>query len=323
MEDPQELIRDLAARAARVEPLIQPYIRETPLYLSDALSAAIGGEALAKLENLQVTGSFKVRGALSKLLVLPEDVRARGVIAASSGNHGAAVAYGARALGIPAVIYVPDHAAPAKVAAIRALGAEVRAFGDDTLLAEVHARAEADARGLAYLSPYNDPDVVAGQGTIGIELARAAPLDAIVVAVGGGGMIAGIAAVLKSHWPQLRVIGALPANSPVMAESVRAGRILDLPGLPTLSDGTAGGIEEDSITFPLCRTLVDAFVLVTEEEIAEAIRLFIDDMHLVIEGAAGVAVAAVLRSAEELRGLRVGVVICGGNISRTQLRAIV
>ncbi|HWQ13635.1 MAG TPA: threonine/serine dehydratase [Roseiflexaceae bacterium] len=306
----------------RAEARIRPYVRETPLVESMALSE-LGGRALVKLENLQSTGSFKVRGALNALLVLPEEVRARGVVAASSGNHGTAVAYGARALGVPALVFVPEDASPVKVAAMRRLGAEVRTHGSDTLESELAARTYAAERGLAYLSPYNDPLVVAGQGTVGEEIARqAGRLDALVVAVGGGGLIGGTAAFLRARWPGLRVIGAQPERSAVMAASVRAGAILDLPSEPTLSDGTAGGVEPGAVTFELCRALIDEFVLVSEEEIAAAMRLFIEAEHMLIEGAAGVAVAAYRRLASQLRGQTAGVVICGANVSLTTLKSI-
>jgi threonine dehydratase len=307
----------------RAEGRIRPHVRETPLAESAALSELGGGRALVKLENLQHTGSFKVRGALNALLALPDEARARGVVAASSGNHGAAVAFGARALGVRALVFVPADASPVKLAAMRRLGAEVRAHGADTLDAEVAARAYAAERGLAYLSPYNDPLVVAGQGTVGVEIARQTEcLDALVVAVGGGGLIGGTAAFLRSVWPGLQVIGAQPARSAVMAESICAGAILDLPSEPTLSDGTAGGIEPGAVTFELCRALVDEFVLVSEEEIASAMRLLIESEHMLVEGAAGVAAAAYLKLAGRLRGRTVGVIICGANVSLATLKSI-
>ena len=316
-------MRDIADATLQAEARIRPHIRETPLAESPALGELAGGRALLKLENLQHTGSFKLRGALNVLLALPERERRRGIVAASSGNHGAAVAYGARALGVPALVFVPGDASPVKVAAMRRLGAEVRAHGTDCVESEVFARAYTAERGMAYVSPYNDPLVVAGQGTVGVEIARQAErLDALVVAVGGGGLIGGTAAYLRSVWPGLRVIGAQPERSAVMAESVRAGRILDLPSEPTLSDGTAGGIEPGALTFDLCREVVDEFVLVPEEEIASGMRLMIEAEHVLVEGAAGVAVAGYLRLAERLRGQTVGVVLCGANVSLATLRSI-
>jgi threonine dehydratase len=302
---------------------IQPFIRETPLAESLALSERVDAQVWLKLENLQHTGSFKVRGALNALLALPAEVRARGVVAASSGNHGAAVAYGARALGVPALVFVPYDAAPVKVAAMRRLDAEVVVHGDDCVVSEIHARAYAAERGMAYLSPYNDALVIAGQGTVGIEIVRQAKqLDALVVAVGGGGLVAGVAGFLRARWPAVRVYGAQPAASAAMALSVRAGQIVETPSLPTLSDGTAGGIEPGAITFELCRKLVDEFVLVEEAAIAAAMRLLIEAEHTLAEGAAGVAVAALQHLAPRLRGQRVAVVVCGANVSLATLKAV-
>lgn len=313
----------LADEVLLAEARIRPHIRETPLVESLALSELAGGRALLKLENLQHTGSFKARGALNVLLALPPEALARGVVAASSGNHGAAVAFAARALGARALVFVPQGASPVKLAAMRRLGAEVVAHGDDTLEAELFARAYAQGRGMAYVSPYNDPLVVAGQGTVGVEIARqVGRLDALVVAVGGGGLVAGVAAHLRAVWPGVRVIGAQPANSAVMAESARAGRIVELPSLPTLSDGTAGGIEPGAITFELCRALVDEYVLVDEAQIASAMRQMVEAEHMLVEGAAGVALAAYLEAAPRLPGQAVGVVVCGANVSLATLRSI-
>lgn len=304
------------------EERIRPYVRETPLVRAAGLGEP-GDEVYLKLESMQHTGSFKLRGALSKLLALAPEQRARGVATASSGNHGAAVAYACRALGTSGVVFVPEHAAPTKLRLIERLGAEVRRFGDDSVLAEAHARAYADKHGLAYISPYNDWDVVAGQGTIGVELERQLDrVDALFVAVGGGGLIGGVAGYLKARRPGLRVVGCLPANSPVMAESVRAGRILDIPSLPTLSDGTAGGIEAGAITFELCRELVDEYVLVSERAIADELRACVEQEHLLAEGAAGVALAAFRQEQARFRGQRVVVIICGANIGAAALGEI-
>jgi threonine dehydratase len=244
-------------------------------------------------------------------------------VAASSGNHGAAVAYACARLGTASLIFVPHHAAPAKVEAIRRLGAEVRHHGHDSVLTEVYARQYAAEHALAYVSPYNDWEIVAGQGTIAVELTRQLDrIDAVFVAVGGGGLISGIAAHLRAHHPGVAIVGCLPENSPVMAESVKAGQLLDMPTLPTLSDGTAGGIEAGAITFELCRALVDEYVLVSEQEIAGAIRACISAEQLLVEGAAGVAVAAYLKERARFRGQNVVIIICGANIGLETLKQI-
>lgn len=315
--------RAVAAAVAAAAARVYPVVRETPLVDSPVLSAAADATVLLKLETLQRTGSFKLRGAANRLLALSAAERAAGVVAASSGNHGAAVAHAASALGVPALIYVPAGASPVKLAAMERAGAEVRVFGTDGLDTELEARAVAAAGGRVYVSPYNDLAVVAGQGTIGVELRRQAPrLDAVIAAVGGGGLIAGIAADLKAHLPNVRVIGAVPANSPVMARSIRAGRVVEMPTQATLSDGTAGGIEPGAVTFALCQALVDEWVEIPEPEIAHAMRHCLEVEHLLVEGSAGVAVAALARVAPALRGMTVAVILCGANVSAARLREV-
>lgn len=313
----------VSAQAAAADRRIRPHVQETPLEYSLYFSQDLGTQVYLKLENLQRTGSFKARGAVNKLLTLDAAARRRGVVAASSGNHGAAVAYSAHALGVPALVFVPDHASPAKLAAMRRYGAAVRFAGDDSLVSELAARAYADEQNLAYVSPYNDPDVVAGQGTVGVEIARQLPdLDAVFVAVGGGGLIGGVAAALKAWRPGVQIVGCLPANSPVMLASVRAGHIVDMPALPTLSDGTAGGIEPGAITFELCQQLVDDWILVSEAEIAAAMRQIMENEHLLVEGSAGVAAAGLVKLQDRFRSRKVVVVLCGGNISLETLRSV-
>lgn len=305
------------------EQRIRPFIRETPLERSLFLSHLGGASVHLKCENLQHTGSFKARGAMNKLLALSPSEREQGIVAASTGNHGAAVARSAAELGVPAIVYVPEDASPSKLENIRQRGAEVRHHGDDCVIAETFARAYADEHALPYVSGYNDAYVVAGQGTIGIELERQLDhIDAVFVALGGGGLISGIASYLKSLHPDVAVVGCSPENSKVMLESVRAGKILDLPSLPTLSDGSAGGVEPGSITFEWCRELIDEFVTVTEKEIAETLRTFIGAHHMLIEGAAAVAVAGYLLLQEQFKGKNVVIVLCGANIALETLRDV-
>lgn len=303
---------------------ISAHIRETPLDYSPAFSSRTGANVYLKLENLQYTCSFKLRGAFNKLLALSPEERQAGCVAASSGNHGAAIAYAMRKLGVTGVIFVPEQTSSTKVDAIRQSGAEVRFHGTDGLDTEVHAREYAEKHGMVYLSPYNDEQVIAGQGSCGVEIARQLDsIDAVFIAVGGGGLISGVGAFLKSVIPDVEIIACQPEASAVMTESVRAGRILDLPSKPTLSDGTAGGIEPGAITFDICRDVTDRYVVVTEAQIAEAMRAFIDSQHMLLEGAAGVALAGFLRIAEEHVGKNVVIIICGGNISRETLKKVI
>jgi threonine dehydratase len=323
MNAPGEFLYGIRQDVDAADLRIRPYVRETPLDYSPGLSRSLGAEVYLKLENTQVTGSFKVRGAMNRILTTPISQRALGVVTASTGNHGAAVAYAMHRLRIPGTVFVPEGASPAKLGAIRALGADVRTHGKDGLETEQEARRYADLKGLVYVSPYNDPQVVSGQGTIGAELARQVErIDALFVSVGGGGLISGIAAYLKAIGREMTVVGCSPEASRVMHESVRAGMVLDLPSEPTLSDGTAGGVEADAITFPLCRALVDEWTLVSEPDIAAAIRLGIDQEHQLIEGSAGVALAAARDLAGRFPGGIIVVVLCGGNIAADTLKEI-
>jgi threonine dehydratase len=299
----------LAQAVERAEARIRPWILETPLEPSPL------GPFL-KLENLQHTGSFKARGAFSKLLTLSPHPRSRGVIAASTGNHGAAVAYAAGKLGLEARIVVPEGADAGKLDRIRELGGAVEIHGNDSALAESYARRLAEQEGIVYLSPYNDLDVVAGQGTTGVELGRQLPhADVVFIALGGGGLLAGTAAWLKELWPHLTVVGCSPENSAVMIHSIRAGKILELESRPTLSDGTAGGIEPGAITFDLCRDLADEFLTLSEAEIRSAMQRVLETSGYRVEGAAGVAVAGYLRQAEQWRGRTAVAILCGGNVA--------
>ena len=344
---------------------LKPYVLETPLAHSLAFSQATGAEVWLKLENLQHTGSFKVRGAMNKLLSLSPEALAKGVVAASSGNHGAGLAWGLSKLGARGIVFVPEGASPTKLEAIRRLGAEVRFYGTDGADTEVYAREYAHQHGLSYVSPYNDGDVIAGQGTIGVEIAAHLPPSwwgrageggvsdermplsdaaitnpadstphpnplppgerelAVFITVGGGGLISGIAAYLKSVNPKIQIVGCQPENDAAMLASVRAGRIVEIAAKPTISDGSAGGLEPGSITLGLCQTLVDTWVTVSEEEIRVAMREFIESGNGMLEGAAGVALAALLKTSAQYIGKNVVVVICGANISPEKLKAVV
>jgi len=303
---------------------IASLVRETPTQYSRYFSELTGAEVFFKLENLQYTGSFKLRGVANCLRSLSESDLQKGVISASSGNHGAALSFALSGLGANGSVYVPENASSIKIDAIRLHGAEVILYGNDAGLAELQARKMAQEQGITYVSPYNDETVVAGQGTIGFELARQIKnIDAVFIAVGGGGLISGVGGYLKQLNPEIEIIGCLPENSPVMAKCAAAGEIVEWPTLPTLSDGTAGGIEPGAITFEYCQQYVDDYVLVSEEEIRIAMCRFIDTEHMLLEGAAGVAIAALTRMAKDYAGKRVAVVICGANISRETLMTVI
>ena len=303
---------------------INAYIRKTPFPISPYFSALLDGEVFFKLENQQVTGSFKARGALNKVLSLSKIEQERGVVSASTGNHGAAVAYASNEVNIKCSIYVPSGSSDTKISKMRDYGAKIIVYGSDCVEAEAEARRVSDSNGLTYISPYNDLKVMTGQGTLGYEItSQYSELDAIIISLGGGGLLSGTASYLKSVWPGVKVIACSPENSAVMIQSIDAGKILNLDSLPTLSDGTAGGVENDSITFPICSGLIDEAVLLTEEEIKKAMMLYMEHENQILEGAAGTAVAALLKKQVELKGKRVAVVICGGNISLDTLRKVI
>lgn len=294
---------------------LRPEVAVTPLSHSARLSAMTGCEVHLKCEHLQHTGSFKYRGARNKLRLLDDNQRKRGVIAASSGNHGQGLALAGGTLGVPVTVYTAHDASVYKLQAMRTLGAEVLALALDPLGVELEAGRQARLQGKVFVSPYNDLQVIAGQGTVGMELFEQAPeLDAVFVAVGGGGLIGGIGAALHGLSPKTRIVGCWPANAPTLQASLQAGRIIDMVEQETLSDGTAGGVEPDSVTFGLCQRLLSQTVLVSEDEIKAAMRDVAACERWIIEGAAAVALAGMKKLADEYRGKRVAVVLCGRNI---------
>ena len=302
---------------------IAPDLRETPVEESAALASGSGATVLLKLEHLQHTGSFKFRGASNKLSLLTPGQSAAGVVAASNGNHGLGVAAAAQARGIPAEVYVSSHVSPAKALRIQQSGARIRYSGSDPLAAELAARRAAGESGRVFISPYNDADVIAGQGTIACELHRQAPgIDAVFAAVGGGGLIGGIGAYLKEVSPRTEIVGCWPENSSVLLQCLQAGAIIDVAERPTLSESTTGGLEPGSVTLELCRRVIDRPVLVSEEEIRAAMLLVLEAEHWLIEGAAAVAVAAFLKDAARYAGKRVAIVLCGRNVSPEALASV-
>jgi threonine dehydratase len=312
------------ARIAAAYERIRPLVRETPLEESPALAGDSGATVLLKLEHLQHTGSFKFRGASNKISLLTDEQAARGVVAASNGNHGLGVAAAARARSIAAEVFVSSSVSPAKARRIESLGAHIHTAGADPLTAETAARRAAESSGRVFISPYNDLDVIAGQGTIAIELLRQAPrLDAVFAAVGGGGLIAGIGAACKAASPATQIIACWPENSPVLYQCLQAGRVIDVPEKPTLSESTAGGLEPNSVTLDLCRRVIDRSIFVSEEEILAAMRFILENEHWVIEGAAAVAVAAFRREPARWADKTVAIVLCGRNVSPEVWRRVV
>jgi threonine dehydratase len=294
---------------------IYEIVQETPVAPIQDDPRTQSARAFLKMEHLQKTGSFKLRGATNKIFGLSSDQAKRGVIASSTGNHGLAVAAAAAHRGVRAEVYVCSQVSQKKLRLIEDYGARVHLVGSTPLEAELAARAAAVEAGKTYISPYNDPDVVAGQGTVAIEIAEQTPdANAIYIAVGGGGLIGGMGAYTKTVSPQTEIVGCWPENAPAMYECLRAGKIIEVAEEPTLSESTAGGVEPGSVTFDLCRAVIDRSVLVTESEILDCMR-WAYRRGWKVEGAAAVAIAAFFKDAPQLAGKTAVIVSCGGNNS--------
>lgn len=293
----------------------------TPLEHSRPLSALAGAEVYLKLECAQITGSFKLRGATNALLAQADGGP---VVACSAGNHALGLAHAAAATGRQATLVLPETASPAKVAALGRYPVRLIQHGANYDEAEAEARRLERDEGLRFVSPYNDPDVIAGQGTVGIEILEQLPsAELLLVGVGGGGLISGVALWAKALNPAIQVIGVQAANSTAMLAALRAGQIVATPELPTLADGLSGGIEAGSITFPLVQRLVDDMLTVSEDQIAAAMRWLLDEHHLVVEGSAAVGVAALLHGlVPAAAGRRTVALLCGRNVATATLRQI-
>jgi threonine dehydratase len=299
----------------------------TPFEASPILAAESGvTEVRLKLEMLQPTGSFKTRGAHNKVALIAAQQADAELVTASSGNHGIAVATAAARHGMRLTVLVGASVSPAKLERLRALESDicvVEVFGRDSDDAEGEARRR-DSEGIAiYVPPYNDPDVVAGQGTIGAEILDDWPAcDALVVPIGGGGLIAGIGLWAKAVKPGLRLVGVQPSASPPMYAYLESGSTKPMPIAPTLADGVAGNIERDSITWKMCRQLVDEVVLVDEDQIARAMRWAVEAHHLMVEGSGALGIAALRSGLGGMAGRRVAVVVTGRNVDAGTLGAV-
>jgi threonine dehydratase len=304
-------VTDIEAAAERLTGVAH----ETPVVTSHTLDAAVGATTLLKAENLQRGGSFKIRGAYSKISSLTDDARRRGVVTFSSGNHAQAVAIAAGLCGTRAVIVMPSDAPPTKLAATAGYGAQIVTYDryrEDR--AEIAGSLERE-RGLTLVPPYDDPLVMAGQGTATLELlAQAGPVDALVVPVGGGGLIAGSATALHARCPGAIAIGVEPATGDDTRRSLEAGKRVELPDVPrTIADGLQP-VTPGRLTFEVNAELVDRVVVVSDDEIRQAMRFLFERMKLVVEPSGAVGVAALLAGRVEVAGSRVGVIVSGGNV---------
>lgn len=300
--------------------LIRKEIRITPLEYSPAFSKLTGAKVFLKLENYQISGSFKLRGVMNKALRLSEEEIGSGLVACSTGNHGAAFAHAVDKFGYKGLLFLPENVSKAKLEALKSYKVALDFHGNDCVLTEAHARSYAKEHGQALLHPYNDEEIVCGQGTIGKEIVDqlVALPDAVIAPVGGGGLIAGVGAYLKSVG-DTEVIGCQPVNSAVMYESLKAGKILDLESFETLSDATAGGIEQDSITFKLCQDYVDEIYLMTESHIQSAIKLLVEKHQMIVEGAAAMTLATLIENSDLFKGKTVVLILSGKKLTSEQL----
>lgn len=294
-------------------------LERTPLRRSGWLSEVAGADIFLKLETLQPTFSYKIRGALNAVLRLVESGRLEPLVTASAGNHGRALAFAAREAGLPLTVYAPEGAPATKLDAIRGLGARLQLCRDYDE-AEARAKAHADAGGVEFISPYSHPDVIAGAGTVGLEiLAQDPDVDTIIVPIGGGGLISGIALAASGR---AEVIGVEVEASCPFTRSLAAGRIITIDVRPTLADGLAGNLDPDTVTFDIVRDHVARIVLADEAGLQDAIRGLVREERLIAEGAAATGVSAVLAGALAVSGRRIAVVLSGANIDPAKLAAI-
>lgn len=314
-------IHETAAASVQARRRIRQHIYETPLIPARKTGLSHGCKVLFKAENFQLTGSFKLRGAMSKLSA--SSAIEEKLITASSGNHGIGASLAAQTLGRNLTVVLPETVLPAKLAKIRAYGTNVILHGSEAGLAEQHAQQLAATGSFTYISPYNDPDIIAGQGTIGLELLeQCGKVDNIFISLGGGGLVSGIGSVLKAFSPNTNIYGVAAVNSMALAASIAAGRVVETEHLPTLAEGVAGGIDEDTITLPLAKEVVDHIVECTEEEITAAIKVLALDENMLVEGAAALALAGFVKVAESLAGQTTVVLLCGANFDQDVMKDI-
>jgi threonine dehydratase len=302
----------------------QAHLPPTPLEYSMYLSKQIDGEVWLKLDSMQRTSSFKFRGALNKILSLSEAELDKGIVSASTGNYALAVAEAMRIRGRRATIYVANDIEPSRLELLRAHGLDLVVFGENSWDAENEARRVGEDEDKVYVSPYNDPIVVGGQGTCGYEISQQLPdLDAAFFACGAGGLLTGSAGWLNSHNPDIEAFGVSSENSPVMYESMRANKMVQPEVFPTLADTCAGLVDMDSVTLDLCQRYVKEIVLLSEEEIEASIRLLFEQHRLVVEGSGALGVGGLLKRKEQFKGKKVVAVVCGRNIGLELFKKII
>lgn len=307
---------DLPAMIAAAHSRIKADIRRTPLEFSPGLSSLSGARVYLKWESEQRTGSFKFRGALNKIRSLSLPEKRKGIVSASTGNHGLGVSLAAEMEGVALTLVLPHNVSAAKRERLEKGRAEIIMFGESCEKAEVWARQLAEETGRTYVSPHNDLEVIAGQETIGLEILEDLPaLEAAIVPVGGGGLIAGIAGFLKGSGRSIEAYGVEPLNSAAMAASLAAGNIVEISEEKTVAEAVAGGLEPGCVTFPLCRDLVDGMILVEESLIKRSMSLILEHHHIMVEGAGALSLAGLVKNRAQLGGKKIVLVVSGGNIA--------
>ncbi|MFX0102965.1 MAG: threonine/serine dehydratase [Candidatus Hodarchaeota archaeon] len=300
---------------------IKKLVHETPLEYSKHYSDLTGAEVSLKLENLQITGSFKIRGALNVMLALNPEEREKGVITASAGNHGQGIAYASKSLNIPATVIVPTNTPQAKIDAIQEYRVLLRVAGRFYDEAEKIAINHAKVEEKHYISPYNHPDVITGQGTIGLEILDQDPeIDAVLIPVGGGGLFSGVSIAIKEQKPGVKCYGVQSEASPVFHESLKQGKIVDIHLEDSIAEGLHGGIEKGSITFDYVKKYCEEILLVNEQEIKDAMVEFNQQHNMVCEGAGAVGLAAIKRYNEFFKGKKIVIVVTGANLDVKEMK---
>lgn len=312
---------EAAANAVQARNRIQKYIYETPLIPAKKAGKEYDAKILFKAEQFQLTGSFKLRGAMSKMSAHTAKGR---LITASSGNHGIGASHAAHALSRDLTVVLPETVMPTKLAKIRSYGVEVILHGAETGLAEKHAQQLAASGSYTYISPYNDPEIVAGQGTIGLEiLEQCDQIDNVFISLGGGGLVSGIGSVIKASSPKTKVWGVAATNSKALAASIVAGQVVETEHLQTLAEAVAGGIDLDTLTLPLAISVIDQTIECSEADIAAALKVLAFDENMIVEGSAALALAGFDKVGKDLRGQTSVIILCGGNVDHDAVKRVI
>jgi threonine dehydratase len=303
---------------------IEHFIRKTPLEYSIFFSKQTNSKVLLKLENLQITGSFKLRGVLNSTLQLNKSERERGIVTVSAGNHGRAMAYGTNLLNINATIMVPNNTPENQIRAIKYFNKNLIITGSIYDETEKIAKEYAKRNNMIFISPYNNESIIAGNGTIALEILNIDPeIDILLVPVGGGGLLSGSLIAVKNINPSIKIYGVQSESSPVMFESVKKGQIVKIPIKKSIAHGLHGGIEEGSITFKIIKKYVDGILLVSESEIKQVMKDFIFNHNQLIEGSGAVGLAAIKRYPNLFKNKKIAIIISGGNIDHTLLKNLI